>query len=138
LVGRKLGRDQGEAARELFAEMRASLAELAGRAEWEPMHRGLADGLDALERATAYLVAAEPALAAAGSAPYLALFGTVAGGWLMARLALAARHHSADGLAAAKLATARCYAEHYLARAPGYLPAIMGGATVLGFDPELL
>src|SRR5229473_2335819 len=91
LVGRKLGRDQGEAARELFAEMRASLAELAGQAEWEPLHRGLAEGLDALEHATAYLVEAEPALAAAGSAPYLALFGTVAGGWLMARLALAAR-----------------------------------------------
>src|SRR5439155_353881 len=118
--------------------MRASLPELAGEAGWEPLHRGLAEGLDALEHATAWLVAAEPAIAAAGSAPYLALFGTVAGGWLMARLALAARRHAADGFAAAKLATARCYAEHYLARAPGYLPAIMGGATVLGFDPELL
>jgi len=138
LVGRKLGRDQGQAARELFAEMRASLAELAGQPEWESMHRGLAEGLDALEHATAHLVAAEPALAAAGSAPYLALFGTVAGGWLMARLALAARQRAADGFAAAKLATARCYAEHHLARAPGYLPAIMGGATVLGFDTELL
>ncbi len=118
--------------------MRASLPELAGRPEWEPMHRGLAEGLDALEHATAYLVAAEPALAAAGSAPYLALFGTVAGGWLMARLALAVHQRVPDGFAAAKLATARCYAEHYLARAPGYLPAIMGGATVLGLDPELL
>src|SRR5438552_1438296 len=83
--------------------MRARLPGLAGVAGWEPMHRGLAEGLDALERATAYLVAAEPALAAAGSAPYLALFGTVAGGWLMARLALAARRHAADGFAAAKL-----------------------------------
>src|SRR5205823_259133 len=138
LVGRKLGRDEGEAARELFAEMRESLAELGGAAESGAMHRGLAEGLDALERATAYLVAAEPALAAAGSVPYLALFGTVAGGWLMARLALAARTSGADGVAAAKLATGRCYAEHYLARAPGYLPAIMGGATVLGFDPELV
>jgi len=138
LVGRKLGRDKGEAAREFFAEMHASLAELGGEAKWGPLHRGLAEGLDALERATEYLVAAEPALAAAGSAPYLALFGTVAGGWLMARLALAARARAADGFAAAKLATARCYAEHYLARAPGYLPAIMGGATILGFDPELL
>jgi hypothetical protein len=91
-----------------------------------------------VERATEYLLAAEPALAAAGSSPYLALFGTVAGGWLMARLALASRQHAADGFAAARLATARCYAEHYLARAPGYLPAIMGGATVMGFDVELL
>ena len=138
LVGRKLGRDKGEAARELFAEMRADLAGLGGEAGWAPIHRGLAEGLDALERATEYLVAAEPALAAAGSAPYLALFGTVAGGWLMARLAQAARARAADGFAAAKLATARCYAEHYLARAPGCLPAVMGGATVMGFDPDLL
>jgi len=145
LVGRKLGRDKGEAARELFAEMRASLAEFAGEAQWQPMHRALAEGLATLESATVYLVAAEPALAAAGSAPYLALFGTVAGGWLMARLARAAQGTpgqrgapEGERFAAAKLATARCYAEHYLARAPGYLPAIMGGATVLGFDPELL
>ena len=91
LVGRKLGRDGGEAARELFAEMRPILSEIGGRAGWEAMHRGLAEGLDALERATAHLVEADPALAAAGSSPYLALFGTVVGGWLMARLALAAR-----------------------------------------------
>jgi hypothetical protein len=38
----------------------------------------------------------------------------------------------------AKLATARFYAEHFLARAPAYLPAIAGGATVIDFDPELL
>jgi len=79
LVGRKLGRDQGEAARALFGEMRVTLAELGGKPEWETMHRGLAAGLDALEHATAYLVATDPALAAAGSTPYLALFGTVAG-----------------------------------------------------------
>jgi len=73
----------------------------------------------------------------------LALFGTVAGGWLMARLALAARraahrNSAAGNFAAAKLATARFYAEHYLARAPAYLPGIMGGATVVDFDPDLL
>ncbi len=138
LVGRKLGRDQGEAARELFLEMRAGLAALDGVAELEPVRRALAPGLDALERATDYLVTAEPALAAAGSSPYLALFGTVAGGWLMARLALAARQRAAGDFAAVKLATARFYAEHYLARAPAYLPGIMGGATVVDFDPDLL
>ena len=35
LVGRKLGRDQGETARELFAEMRPILAEMGGQEEWE-------------------------------------------------------------------------------------------------------
>ncbi|HEV2336549.1 MAG TPA: acyl-CoA dehydrogenase [Stellaceae bacterium] len=138
LVARKLGRDHGEAARALFNEMRATLPELAGKAELAPIRRALAEGLDALDRATEYLLAAEPALAAAGSSPYLALFGTVAGGWLMARLALASRRRGAEGFAAARLATARCYAEHYLARAPAYLPAIMGGATIMSLDPELL
>jgi len=137
LVGRKLARDQGEAARELFSEMRATLPDLDA-AEWEAMHRGLSEGVCALERATEYLVAAEPALAAAGSSPYLALFGTVAGGWLMARLALAAQGHKDPDFAAAKLATTRCYAEHYLARAPSYLPAVTGGRTVLDFPLDLL
>src|SRR5579864_3122727 len=54
LVGRKLGRDKGEAARELFAEMRANLVEI----QWQPMHQALAEGLAALEHATAWLVAA--------------------------------------------------------------------------------
>jgi 3-(methylthio)propanoyl-CoA dehydrogenase len=138
LVGRKLGRDKGEAARELFAEMRGTLCLLEGQLETQPLHHGLADGFAALESATSYLIDAEPALAAAGSSPYLALFGTVAGGWLMARLALAAQARGDSRFAATRLATARFFAEHYLARAPSYLPAIMGGATVVGFDPDLL
>ena len=137
LVGRKLARDQGEAARELFAEMRPSLAELAGKDEYAGLHRGLAEGLDALERATEHLVAVQPSYAAAGSAPYVALFGTVAGGWLLARLALGARQRRLP-LAQAKLATARFYAEHFLPRAQAYLPAILGGATVAEFDPDWL
>src|SRR6266446_8361307 len=135
LVGRKLGRDQGEAARSMIAEMRATIAEL-GDTRLMPIRGHLAAGIDALEQATAHLVAAEPAMAAAGSAPYLALFGTVAGGWLMARLAAAALRRDADGFGAIKLATARFYAEHYLARAPSYLPGVMGGATIVGFDPD--
>ncbi|MBV9827839.1 MAG: acyl-CoA dehydrogenase, partial [Alphaproteobacteria bacterium] len=109
LVGRKLGRDQGEAAREFFAEIRPILGDLAGEPQWEAMHRGLAEGLDALEHATEYLVEAEPAVAAAGSVPYLALFGTVTGGWLMARLALAAKRQG-DPSAAVRRATAQFYA----------------------------
>ena len=71
LVGRKLGRDQGEAAREFFAEMRPILRELGSDPHQEAMHRGLAEGLDTLEHATEYLVEADPAVAAAGSVPYL-------------------------------------------------------------------
>ncbi|MBV9968053.1 MAG: acyl-CoA dehydrogenase C-terminal domain-containing protein, partial [Alphaproteobacteria bacterium] len=92
----------------------------------------------ALDTATAYLVSAEPALAAAGSLPYLHLLGTVLGGWLMGRVAATARHRKDERLTTAKLATARFYAEHFLARAPSYLPAVMGGATVTNFDPDWL
>jgi alkylation response protein AidB-like acyl-CoA dehydrogenase len=135
LVGRKLGRDKGEAARELFAEIAASLGDLTGA--FAPLRQALADGLAALEDATAYLVEAEPALAAAGAVPYLNLFGSVIGGHLMARLAVATKL-SSHPLAATKLATARFFAEQILAAAPGLLPAIKGGATIVGFDPDQL
>ena len=125
LVGRKLGRDKGETARELFAEIAASLSDLTGA--FAPLRQPLADGLAALDDATDYLVEAEPVMAAAGSVPYLNLFGTVIGGWLMARLAIAA-----------KLATARFFAEQELAHAPGFLAAIKSGATVIDFDPDQL
>ncbi|MBV9964643.1 MAG: acyl-CoA dehydrogenase [Alphaproteobacteria bacterium] len=137
LVGRKLGRDRGEAARELIGEMRASLAELDAR-ELALLRQRLTDATAALDTATAYLVSAEPALAAAGSVPYLHLFGTVLGGWLMARVAATARRGKDERLTTAKLATARFYAEHFLARAPSYLPAVMGGGTVTNFDPDWL
>ncbi len=139
LVGRKLGRDGGEAARELLAEIRASLAELDRVGALAPLRAALAEGLDGLDRATAHLVAAKPAIAAAGSAPYLAMFGTVTGGWLIGRLALSAAERRGEdaAFAAAKLATARFYAEHYLARAPGYLPAILAGDTIVDFDPDM-
>jgi alkylation response protein AidB-like acyl-CoA dehydrogenase len=135
LVGRKLGRDKGEAARALFAEIGASLDGLRG--ECTSLRAPLAAGLAALEQATAYLVEAEPPHAAAGSVPYLNLFGTVLGGWLMARLARAAGAAESP-LAAAKLATARFFADHVLAAAPSFLPAIKSGATVVGFDPDQL
>jgi 3-(methylsulfanyl)propanoyl-CoA dehydrogenase len=134
LVGRKLARDGGEAARELIAEMRASAEAFVGTA-LDAVQRPLGEGIAALEQATAYLVAAEPALAAAGSAPYLALFGTVAGGWLTARLALAAQRRE-TAFATAKRVAAEFYAAHFLARAPGYLSAVTGGAAVIEFDPD--
>jgi alkylation response protein AidB-like acyl-CoA dehydrogenase len=143
LVGRKLMRDRGEAAGALVAEMRADAISLGanGRDGLAAVSRPLRDGLAALETATSYLVEAEPAHAAAGSVPYLQLLGTVSAGWLMARALFAAERRGAAGGAeaaflAAKRAIARFYAEHFLASAPGYLPGIRGGGTVLDFDPD--
>jgi 3-(methylsulfanyl)propanoyl-CoA dehydrogenase len=141
LVGRKLSRDHGEAASALIAEMRETVAALkrAGSANFAAIAGALHEGLAALDTATSYLVEAEPAEAAAGSVPYLTLLGTVCAGWLLARLAVAAeRRVAANGedkaFLAAKLITARFYAEHFLALAPGYLPGVIGGGNLLDFD----
>jgi len=131
--------------RELVADMRATEAALAraSGAEAAAVRGAFAAGIAALEDASAGLVAAyaqEPARALAGSAPYLRLLGVVAGGWIMAQSLLAARRRGESGadrsFCQAKLATARFYAEHILASAPALLPAVAGGATVLGFETD--
>src|SRR5437762_686075 len=135
-ASRRAGDGQAQFRAQRRAEMRASLAELDAP-ELRVVRQRLTDATAALDTATMHLVGAEPAIAAAGSVPYLQLFGTVLGGWLTARVAAAALRQPAAELRAAKLASARFYAEHFLARAPSYLPAIIGGATVVEFDPEL-
>jgi hypothetical protein len=145
LVGRKLARDRGEAAAALVAEMRATASTLGADdgAGVASIARQLEDGLRAIETANSFLVEAEPALAAAGSAPYLQLLGTVCAGWLMGRMALSAErrgavHGSDTAFLVAKRATARFYTEHFLALAPGYLPGILSAGTVLDVDPDQL
>jgi hypothetical protein len=145
LVGRKLGRDRGEAATILTAEMRATVEPLtqAHSTDLAVIAQLLQEGLTVLETATSFLVDAEPPVAAAGSGPYLQLFGTVSAGWLTAHQGLAAERRLAenggnDAFLSAKIKTARFYAEHFLALAPGYLPGVVGGALVLGFDPDWL
>jgi hypothetical protein len=142
LVTRKLVRDQGAAVRELAYDMRATAGEIAG----SPLAAPLVAGIEALERASAALLeqfAHEPARALAGSVPYLRLMGIVAGGWLMARGALAAeqRLEAGDGersFLEAKIMTARFFADHWLSLAPALMPAILGGETVMEFDVGLL
>ncbi len=143
LVGRKLARDHGAAVGSLCADIAATSTALdaAGNADLAAIGSALRTGLGALETATAHLVETDPASAAAGSTPYLQLSGVVYGGWLMSRQALAAERRIAGGeddvaFLAAKIATARFFAEHFLAMAPGYLAGTRGGATVLDFDPD--
>jgi alkylation response protein AidB-like acyl-CoA dehydrogenase len=149
LVGRKLVRDGGAAVKALLGEMQetALAAAHSAVADFAATGRALAGAVSALETATAHLLHADPAEAAAGSVPYLSLFGTTTGGWLLLRLALAAaRRREAGGATdpaeqsflAARRAIARFYAEHFLALAPGQLAAVTGGRTVLDFPPDLL
>ncbi len=91
--------------------------------------------IEALERATAWLVETGPAgqaQALAGATPYLRLFGTVAGGAHMARAAgIAAARGGAgesDMFYRAKLATAAFYGDHILPHADALAHAVTDGA----------
>jgi alkylation response protein AidB-like acyl-CoA dehydrogenase len=148
LLGRKLMRDRGAAARDFIAEMRVLDRFLAAQPApaFATIRTHLAPAIDAFEAATAWIVEswdADPARTIAGAVPYLKLFGIVAGGSIMARAALAAqsrrdRGDGEDGFNQAKLATAAFYAEQYLPGAAGLLPAVRGGATIMDFDLEKL
>jgi 3-(methylthio)propanoyl-CoA dehydrogenase len=75
---------------------------------------------------------ASPNAVFAGSVPYLMLAGNLMAGWQMARALLVAEDLAAKGedvaFMQAKIATARFYAEHILAKAPGVRDSIVDGA----------
>ena len=79
LVGRKLMRDGGDAARAFFQRIHTAAAEAAGGAGALPqIGTALGHGLTALEQATQSLIAIWPKdkrLALSGATPYLTLFG---------------------------------------------------------------
>lgn len=140
LIGRKVGAEKGVTAFALIAEMRKLDGELAGA-----QRAAFTTAVIALERATQWLVdhyRAKPEAAAAVAVPYLKLFGTVAGGWLMARASLLAakqlKEPGADqAFLEAKQATARFYLEHLLAQAAAYADTVTDGAdAVLALDLE--
>lgn len=138
LIGRKLTRDSGETAKGFIASMRAVDAELADEGEtYKSLRDGLNKGLTALEATTDWVLSRRDRRdAAAGAMNYLRLWGTVTGGWFMARAALAAEADlkSGDGNPAflrAKTVTARFYGEHILPRAISLQAAATAGADTL-------
>jgi len=133
LAFRKVARDGGAAARQLFEEMARTQAELA-----EASHPAAAAIRDRLVESLAALMAAtdwvaetapgNPAAVAASSVHYLRMFGLVAGGWLTARAALAAIADDSDSaLAATKLAHAHFFADQFLPQAAALLLPITEG-----------
>ncbi len=147
LLRRKLMRDKGAAARDFIAEMAALDGPLSqtNDADLVAIRTRLKDGVEALSQATDWLVTTfpdQPELAAAGAVPYLRLFGTVTGGWQMARAGLAARQrldqNGSDGAGStAKLTTARFYADQILGEAPAMARVVTeGGASVMALQED--
>jgi alkylation response protein AidB-like acyl-CoA dehydrogenase len=145
LIGRKVAHEKAATALAVIEAMRrvdALLAQAGG--ELAGLRANLKESVDCLADATRWLVETYPkdAKGASGVAvPFLKLFGTVAGGWMMARAALAAQakltQPNADrDFLEAKLATARFFAEHELPRAiPLAREVTRGAASVLALDP---
>jgi len=140
LVGRKLMRDRGAAAQALIETMKASLADVAGKDGLQTIAAQTGDGLRHLARATNWLIdtaTTDRSRGLAAAAPYLALFGTTVGGWLLARSALAAnRRLATDGADPAHLAAKRTVADFY---AGNLLPqaAALADAVTSGTDSVL-
>ncbi|MCW5622726.1 MAG: acyl-CoA dehydrogenase, partial [Burkholderiales bacterium] len=146
LIGRKVAAEKGMTAKAVIAQMSAFDKELAGASDpaLVVIRRALAEAVVALNEATDWLLETHPyniKATAAGAVPYLKLWGTVAGGWQMARAALVAKQHMDAGAAdlhfyQGKLVTARFYAEHILPLAQALRQEIVHGSTsVLALEP---
>lgn len=139
LIGRKIARESGLTIKGVIGEMRkveAQLAEASGD-EFAAIRKSLSSGVTALEEAVAYIVATyggDIKAASVGSVPFLKLLGIVAGGWQMGRAALVSARRLAEGSGdasfyKAKISTARFYADHVLAQAPGLAYSVVNGAA---------
>ena len=140
LVGRKLGLRMGAVVNGHLQNMRDTDAQLeAAGKEFESMRTALAESVEALTGVTDWIMTnglADPVQALAGATPYLRIFGTVTGGWLLTKQALAAQAELDAGSAdteylAAKITTARFFAEQILPQAGGLVPAVQAGSSAL-------
>jgi butyryl-CoA dehydrogenase len=145
LVGRKIGQAGGETLRRMlknFAAVAKQVAALNDPAFGTTAQR-IAEALKILEGTSQHLLAAKPHEQLAGATPYLRIFGLTAGAAYLAEIALAAHHAKATGdthpAHAARIATARFFAESLLPQVAGLQQTVMGGAdSVLQAEAALV
>ncbi|OAN53169.1 acyl-CoA dehydrogenase [Paramagnetospirillum marisnigri] len=144
LVGRKLIRDQGEALRAHIAEMRKvdeALAAVGGE-DFAVLRRQLAAAVFAVSAAMDFILtrhAGDPHLAGSVAAPFLDLLAVTSGGWLMARMALAANRRLDEGgddeaFLIARIKAARFFADVILPQAGALLGVIEAGSGAVAED----
>ena len=137
LVGRKTGRDGGQTARAIAAQIEATESQLLAHAHADA--KALGQRLRAARQAFLDVVdfiaaqsRANPAAAYAGSVPYLMLAGNLMAGWQLGRSMLVALQQIASGnnvpFMQAKVATARFYGDHLLSRTSGLRDSVVSGA----------
>ena len=146
LIGRKIAREGGATLKAVIALMRQTEAELAkqGGSEFAAIKTAFGKGISAVSVAADYIVAnyaSDISAVSVGAVPFLRLLGIVSGGWQMARAALVAQAkiaaNDSDPFYPAKITTARFYADHVLAEAPGLSQTVIEGgkgAMALALD----
>jgi alkylation response protein AidB-like acyl-CoA dehydrogenase len=137
LVGRKTGRDGGQTAKAIAAQIEKTEAALNqhGSANAKAMAARLKAAREAFLNVVDFVVGgskSSPNAVFAGSVPYLMLTGNLMAGWQMARALLVAEDALAKGEDAAfmqaKITTARFYADHILVKVPSMRDSIVQGA----------
>ncbi|MAZ03768.1 MAG: acyl-CoA dehydrogenase [Sneathiella sp.] len=148
LVGRKLSLQGGAPVKALFTEMDETVKALADTGdEMSAMSLQLNLAVSALKEATDWLYSNapnDPHAAPAGATPYLRMFATTVGGYLLAKSALKAREMRANGdpdtaFLDAKIVTARFFMAQILPMATALLgPVTEGAETLFAIDDAQL
>ena len=143
LMGRKIAREGGATARAWIQSLKnfdADLAKSPNR-DIQALRGELVRGVQAVEDCVNFIVESkDPRATFAGAVPFLKLMGIVAGGWQMARAALAAERNLDSGDKAfyeAKIATARFFGDHVLVQAGSLRDTVIkGGAGVMALTDD--
>ncbi len=139
LVMRKLPMREGAVVTAYLDEIAALDGPLAAAGDdLAGLRRELTSALSAVRSSTEWLIASDDVEARlAGATPYLEMIGTLAGGYYLARQALAALEAAPDDpWLAAKVATARFYMRTILPRVHGLADAVVAGSDVLFAIPD--
>jgi hypothetical protein len=147
LVGRKTARDGGAMAKAVAAQIADTEGQLAARSSeaGKKLAKQLAAARASFLQVVDYVLAnvkKDPNAVFAGSVPYLMLRATLVAACQMARALMVAEDKLAAGedpaFMTAKIATARFYGDHILARTASLRDTILdGGASVTAMPVDL-
>ena len=135
LVGRKLNMRNGDVVFELLTQIDETVTKLNEKG-LEEIGLPLKEANESLKTASTWLLesgAANSDAVLAGATPYLRMFGTTIGGWLMANSALSAQQLLTEAtenteFLQAKIETARFFAQQLLPQATGLLASVTSGS----------
>jgi alkylation response protein AidB-like acyl-CoA dehydrogenase len=137
LVGRKVGRDRGEALQAFIQHISPLLDQLSNEPsnDFKEIHTQLTLAIEALNNASAWIVTTfptHPTHVAAGAVAYLELLGRTTGGWLLASSALIAKRLLGENSGdpkhlKGKILSAQFFADHVLSGTESLSEIVVSG-----------